>query len=217
MASGTRLPTERDLARTLGVSRPTVREALRLLHQRGLVDMKVGSGTFVTTVSAASVADSIERYLVFGDCSYAELLVARETLEPDMASLAAQCATADDLARLESLVEQVEVAAASNDVNAFARFDASFHEALAEATHNQLIIAIVASLEKVMQAWIRRVSESAIEKRGVHSHRLVYDAVAAGDPAGARKAMQAHMHTARMDLHGASAGRHAACPSASAA
>jgi GntR family transcriptional repressor for pyruvate dehydrogenase complex len=202
LPSGTRLPTERDLAQTLRVSRPTVREALRLLHQRGLVKMKVGSGTFVATVSASSVAESIERYLVFGDCSYEELLTARETLEPDMASLAARRATPDDLVRLRALVEQVEIAAASNDIETFARFDASFHETLAEATHNQLIIAVVASLEKVMRAWIRTVSESVVEEEGARSHRPVYDAIAAGDPARAREAMQVHMRTARMDLLG---------------
>jgi GntR family transcriptional repressor for pyruvate dehydrogenase complex len=200
LAPGTQLPPERELAETLGVSRPTVREALRLLRERGLVRMKVGSGTFVTDVPASSVADSIERFLVFGSCSYEELLTARRILEPDMAALAAERATPEDLARLRELVEAIEGACASNDAENYADVDASFHEALASATHNRLIVAIAHSFERVMREWIRAVTEVLVAEEGARSHRLVYDALLDGDADRAREAMLIHMLTARSDL-----------------
>jgi GntR family transcriptional repressor for pyruvate dehydrogenase complex len=200
LGPGTQLPPERELAEMLGVSRPTVREALRLLQERGLVRMRVGSGTFVTDVPASSVADSIERFLVFGSCSYEELLTARRILEPDMAALAAERATPEDLTRLGELVEAIETACASNDVENYADVDASFHEALASATHNRLIVAIAHSFERVMREWIRAVTEVLVAEEGARSHRLVYDALLAGDADRAREAMLIHMRTARSDL-----------------
>ena len=200
LAPGTQLPPERALADMLGVSRPTVREALRLLQERGLVRMRVGSGTFITDVPASSVADSIERFLVFGSCSYEELLTARKTLEPDMAALAAERATPADLAKLRELVEAIEAACARNDVENYAEVDATFHEALASATHNRLIVAIAHSFERVMREWIRAVTEVLVAEEGARSHRLVYDALLAGDPDRAREAMLVHMLTARSDL-----------------
>ena len=197
---GDQLPSERELARQLGVNRATLREGIRLLEQRGLVQMKVGSGTYITDVAQATVADSIERYFVFGSCSHEDLITLRDILEPEMAALAAERATAEDLARLRELVERMEVTFANNDIASYAAADAEFHEALALATHNRLISAIAGGLARLMRAWIQAQSESMRLEEGARSHRLVYEAIVARDPERARGAMRVHMRTTRATL-----------------
>ncbi len=197
---GDRLPSERDLAQQLGVNRATLREGIRLLEQRGLVQMKVGSGTFISGMPRSLVSDSIERYLAFGDCSHEELVVVREILEPEVAALAARWADADDLALLGRILDRLEEAFQGRDVPAYAEIDASFHEALAAATHKRLLTAISNGMRKPMRAWIQTQSESRRLEEGARSHRLVLEAVAAHDPDRARDAMRAHMRTTRATL-----------------
>ncbi len=197
---GDRLPSERDLAHRLGVNRATLREGIRLLEQRGLVQMKVGSGTFISGMPRSLVSDSIERYLAFGDCSHEELVVVREILEPEIAALAARQADADDLALLRCILDRLEEAFEGQDVSAYAEVDASFHEALAAATHNRLLTAIANGMRKPMRAWIHTQSQSRRLEEGARSHRLVLEAITARDPDHARDAMRAHMRTTRATL-----------------
>jgi len=197
---GTLLPSERELAATLSVNRATVREALRLLQQRGLVEMRVGSGTYVRDVPQSVVSECIERFLIFGACSDQALIQLREILEPESAALAAQHASAQDLARLEALVGEIEAAIQSADRERYAAADLGFHEALAQASGNELISAILAGLEKVLHAWLLASSQHFALEKGALTHRPVYEAVAAGDAARAREAMRAHMQLSRVTL-----------------
>jgi GntR family transcriptional repressor for pyruvate dehydrogenase complex len=213
---GNQLPSERELAKVFGASRPTVREAIRLLEQRGLLEMKLGSGSYVTEVQGTVLADSIDRYLTLGTSSHEEFLAFREMWEPEVAALAATCAEAEDLAKLERLAGQADAMEASGDTESYAAADASFHLALAEATHNRLFTAIGNGIHNVMKEWVRaqvavrRRAEAAIghhpaidadegENPGQASlrHRAVYEAVVARDPAGAKEAMRAHIDFAR--------------------
>ena len=84
LVPGTQLPTERELAQQMGVNRTTVHQAVGLLQQRGLVEMKVGSGTYVIDMPPSVVADSIQRYFTFGNCSFQDLVTLRCILEPEM-------------------------------------------------------------------------------------------------------------------------------------
>jgi GntR family transcriptional repressor for pyruvate dehydrogenase complex len=197
---GDQLLSERELAKLLGVNRATVREAIRLLEQLGLVQMKVGSGTYITNMPRSVVAESIERYFVFGSCSHHDLITLRDILEPEMAALAAEHATPEDLTRLKELVEQIEDTFARDEIKNYAAADTGFHEALAIATHNALIIAIASGLEKVMRTWIQAQSETHRLEEGARSHRPVYDAIAARDPDRAREAMRIHMRITRSTL-----------------
>ena len=112
LQAGDRLPSERELARRLGVSRTPVRGAIRLLEQRGLVNMRVGSGTYVIGISPSTVAESIERYCSLSGCSYEDVVEVKGVLEPEIAALAAVRATPEDLARLGELVEEIDEARA---------------------------------------------------------------------------------------------------------
>jgi GntR family transcriptional repressor for pyruvate dehydrogenase complex len=197
---GVQLPSERELARLMGVNRSTVREALRILEHRGLVTMRMGSGTYIADVPADTVSESIERYIVFGQSSHEELIKLREMLEPEIAATAAEQATDDDLMRLKELAAQIEVVFSAGAVADYARLDTDFHQALAEATHNALVIAIITGLRKVMQGWVLAQSATHRIEEGAHSHGRVAESVAARDPAAARQSMRYHNQIMRTTM-----------------
>ena len=202
---GSRLPSERDLAQRFEVNRATVSDAINLLAQRGLVRKKLGSGAYVDKRQGAVVAESIERFCVSGNCSHEDLLALREVNEPEIAALAARHATRDDLKRLAGLIEQIEKAAEdANDVDP--ELDAKFHEALGVATHNDLFAAIFTGLHKVLRVWLTRQYETRRPASGrtsesIRLHRAIYEAVAVGDAADARRAMDGHMTLVRETSH----------------
>lgn len=193
LAPGTRLPTERELAEQMGVNRTTVHQAVGLLQQRGLVEMKVGSGTYIIDMPPSVVADSIQRYFTFGNCSFQDLVTLRCILEPEMAALAAKSATAEDLALLNQTIQKLEGAFDRGDETAFALFEIDFHEGIAAATHNELIIAISKGLHNLVRDWLETHGTGKRTRELVLVHQAVCDAVTRGDPADAREAMLAHM------------------------
>lgn len=193
LQAGAQLPSERELAQLLGVSRHTVREAIGALIERGIIVMKAGSGTFVADLQPASITDSLERYLTLGSCSYRDWVELREILEPEAAAMAARSATAEDVARLAALVDRIEQPFEPNDVAAHSVVDSEFHAAIAIATHNGLIAAIMAALQTANCSFIRAQTETVWLPEGAASHRPVYAAIAAHDPGRARAAMKDHL------------------------
>jgi GntR family transcriptional repressor for pyruvate dehydrogenase complex len=196
---GTQLPPERQLAEELGVNRATVRAAIRLLEQRGMVNRKVGSGTFVVEVPASVVADSIERYLLFGEGTHNELLILREILEPSIASLATENATPKDLERMKACLDQIEEAYQRSDSEGGAIADADFHLALAEATQNKLIVAIVKALQRVIISRLSLTMSTTLQQGEmfVDIHRRIYEAVKNGERSPAQEAFRDHFGLAR--------------------
>jgi GntR family transcriptional repressor for pyruvate dehydrogenase complex len=197
---GWSLPPERELAQRLGVNRMTVRQGLYLLQQRGLIDVKVGSGSYLTSMAPSVVADSIGRYFVFGRCSHRELAEVREALEPQVAALAAEHATSEDLARLQTLVEQLEASAAKADIGACVLADLEFHLELAAASKNKLLIAVMSGLRQVMSTWLQTQIERAYSEVRTRGHRLVYEAIASHDAERARDEMRVHIREAYLSL-----------------
>jgi len=193
---GIQLPTERELAEQLGINRTTVHQALGLLQQRGIVEMKVGSGTYVIDMPNSVVADSIKRYFVFGNCTVDDIIQLREILEPGLAALAAEQATDADLTELGNLISRGEEHFISGDWATYAATDAAFHEVLAAATHNELIVAISAALHNLMSNWLNTDGRNRLLVDSPASHRMVYEGVAARDPQRAREAMAVHLRLA---------------------
>jgi GntR family transcriptional regulator, transcriptional repressor for pyruvate dehydrogenase complex len=189
---GTQLPSERDLARALGVNRATVREAMRILEQRGLVQMKLGMGTFIANVASSTVAECIGRYYAFSGCSEEDMVKLSEMLDPELAALAADRATGDDIGALGECVNRLEQTWAQGDAVAYAGADAAFHVAIATATHNQLVSAISSGLQKIVRSLMLAQSSPRQLESGAISHRAVYEAIAARDAGAARSAMRAH-------------------------
>lgn len=199
LQEGEQLPSERDLALMFGVNRGSIRQAVSLLQHRGLVQSRLGSGTYITRVPGDVLGQSIERYVALGNCSHEDLLDLREIHEPGIAALAARRATSKDLTSLKELVEQIEAANNPDDLEFNIMADADFHETLAIATHNPLIIAIITGLQGAMRTWIQVQAE---KDRGqlleaVRGHRVIYNAIADRDPERAKDAMQQHIAYAR--------------------
>jgi GntR family transcriptional repressor for pyruvate dehydrogenase complex len=197
---GDRLPPERDLAEFLNVSRPTVRDALRLLQHRGLVTMKPGSGTYVTEMGTAPVAESIERFFSVKDCSYEDLMQVRELLEPGAAAMAAANATPEDIRILRQGVETLEQAFQLHDSKRLALAESSLHRAIVNASKNELLIAVYAGIAHLVEKWIGQTSTVVFAEDVNKHHRVILDAIAAGDLDRAREAMASHMRMSRQVL-----------------
>ena len=187
---GARLPPERDLATQLGVSRPSVREALIALEVEGLVEVRMGSGIYVTSLDTAPRADVDAALGPF------DIIRARALIEAELAALAAREHTPALLKKLRAAVKAMEADIALRVMPI--RGDRDFHLALAEASGNAALLRVVTDLfderNNPLFAQLGRHFESARSWRAaVAEHRSVVRAVAAGDVAGARAAMRQHL------------------------
>jgi DNA-binding FadR family transcriptional regulator len=198
---GDRLPPERDLAKMLGVSRPTVREAMIALEIAGLVEVRVGAGAFVTDKAASGGAASNGRLFEGVGSSPLELIAARRTIEPEVAALAAQLATPDEVA---AIAETVAMIAAATDTPSHRAADHQFHVRIALASHNNILTAIVDECWAEMYSPMFErmgaitgliVARCSPQQRDttIAEHQAVYRAITGHDPDAARAAMDAHL------------------------
>jgi GntR family transcriptional repressor for pyruvate dehydrogenase complex len=199
LKEGEQLPAERELAQQFGVSRTAVREALKTLREKGLVEAYAGRGTFVTNGTARSMRHTLDRVIRSGTTEGAVHLVeVREILEPEIAALAAR--RADEEAR-SAMRESIAVMdAARFDAEAFIEGDLDFHLALAEAAGNPLILSLIDSIVGLLRE--QRMRTYYIDggpERGQHHHKRIFAAVERRDPQGARDAMCAHLRQVRED------------------
>lgn len=195
-----KLPSERDLAIQFGVNRATIREAIKLLMQRGLIEIRRGLGVFLTEVAPSVVAESIRRYSDFGSNNYEALMEVRFILEPEIAALAAQRATEKDLKELQELSELLTEQINKKNYAERAKIDAQFHLALARASHNEFIIAIMSGLEETMTKWIVQAAHFYRLPEGRKSHQSIYEAIRARNPDLSREAMHTHTYYARQTI-----------------
>lgn len=208
---GCRLPGERELARSLGASRVTIRQAQRVLESRGILEVQGRSGAYVRAPSAGQVSDALERYIALGaqPLTIRDLLEVRR-IEVDVAGYAAERRTQDDLREIAraladgaiSLGPVVAEAPTTDAILMWARTDVAFHAAIARATQNSLYVIIYDSLRAVfLEQRVRTVG--LLPGTRAHSfrhHQQVFDRICRGDVAGAREAMQAHLLEARETL-----------------
>src|SRR6202163_3028672 len=191
MKPGDQLPPERELAQQFGVSRTAVREAVKALHEKGLVEAYPGRGTFVTAGTSYSMRQSLDWMLKIGQPEGSAFLAeVREILEPEIAALAATRVDDEDLA---SMREQITVMdSARKDPDAFIEADLDFHLALAEAAANSLILSLIDSIVGLLREQRTRIFlvEGGPE-RGQYHHKRVLEAIEHRDPSGAREAMNA--------------------------
>jgi DNA-binding FadR family transcriptional regulator len=195
---GGRLPTERELAERLGVSRPTVREALIALEVEGRLKIRVGSGIYVTEPAApapAAVAAPIEGPF--------ELLRARAFVEQAIAAEAAAVATPDDIARLDAILDTMADADRPNE--ALIATDRAFHTGITAILGNAVLVRFVGELfDQRINPYFEQLSRyfenSASWRLATEEHRAIRDAIAAGDAAGARAAMGRHLENSQARL-----------------
>jgi GntR family transcriptional regulator, transcriptional repressor for pyruvate dehydrogenase complex len=194
IAVGQKLPSETELARTLGVSRPAVREALGGLRAMGLVESVAGRGTYVTASAPASRGPSLlDRY------STDELHEVRSHLEIPGARLAARRHGPEQIARLRSIVEKSRGCV---DPVEWVQLDVAFHVELASMTGNRVQVLLVETLRELLTE--QSVAVARVEGRlgaATEEHQAILDAIAAEDGPRAQEAMAAHLGKIRELSH----------------
>jgi len=201
---GDQLPAERELAQQFGVSRTAVREAVKALREKGLVEAYPGKGTFITSGSSNPMRQSLDRMLKSGQTDATSSLVeVREILEPEIAALAALRATEENLNSLREAVAVMD--AAKRDPDAYIEADLDFHLELAEAAANPLILSLIDSIVGILREQRMRIFEvDGGPDRGQHHHKKILEAMEHQDAQGAREAMRAHLRQVREDSPSAS-------------
>ena len=200
--AGARLPPERDLAKQLGVSRPSVREALIALEVEGLVEVRIGSGIYVRKGTAAAGGNgAAEADAGAGDADAGpfELMRARYTIESECAALAARSAKRAQVAAIEEALAAME--RDFEQANAPLDGDRLFHLRVAEATGNAALVAVVRMLwdqraGPLYQRLEHHYDTPELWTAAMTEHRAVLKAIAERDVAGARTAMQRHLNRA---------------------
>lgn len=189
--AGEKLPPERLLAQTFGVSRPIVREVLRGLQERGLIEIAAGQGTFVRAPTTADGARSLESYYRRRNATAREVMDARLMLETAAARLAALNADAAEVSAMWRALEDCEKA---DTVVDGARHDLAFHGMIARASHNPMMDMMFASIAGfTFELMLRSHADPEALKRGLPHHRQIAEAVGAHEPDAAERAMRDHL------------------------
>lgn len=210
---GARLPGERELARAFGTSRVTVREAIRSLESRGVLDVQGRSGAYVRSPSSTDHVSRALSHLIAGGAhpiTIRDLLEVRHLLEIEVAGFAAERRTPEDLRRIagalaDSAISLESVSGADPAPEAVAqwsRTDVDFHAAIALACHNPLIELIYDALAPAfLEQRLRSVTAlPEARARSFAYHQNIFDRICVGDPEGARRAMHEHLLEARETL-----------------
>jgi GntR family transcriptional regulator, transcriptional repressor for pyruvate dehydrogenase complex len=204
LKEGDQLPAERELALQFGVSRTAVREAVKALREKGLVEAYPGRGTFITSETSNSIRLTFDRMIKSGPREGTlHLVEVREILEPEIAALAAKRVTEESLNELREAIGIMD--SAKNDPDSYIEADLDFHLALAEAAANPLILSLIDSIVGVLRE--QRLSIFQIEggpERGQYHHKRILEAIENHDSSGARDAMRAHLRQVRDDSRNSS-------------
>jgi DNA-binding FadR family transcriptional regulator len=189
---GDRLPPERELAASMGVSRASLREALRALSLIGVTEMRQGAGNYVASLDPATLMRPLGLVLALSDAGFDELFEARKLVEPKLAALAAERATDEEIARLAECAEAS--AHGIGDDDAFMRADLELHGIIAAAARNAILARVVGSLAGLgVASRMATTHLEGMQERVVHDHRRIAEAIAARDPEAARAAMLTHL------------------------
>jgi GntR family transcriptional repressor for pyruvate dehydrogenase complex len=195
---GERLPAERDLAERLGVSRPSLREAVADLQGAGLLTTRAGAGVFVAEVLGSAFSPALIRLFARHDEAVYDYLAFRRDLEALAAERAARLASDTDLKVIDTIFAKMEAAHQKRDPADEARLDAEFHMAIIEASHNVIMLHMMRSMFDLLRQGVfynRQVIFRQKTTRGtlLDQHRAIRDALLARDPAAARAAVENHL------------------------
>jgi GntR family transcriptional repressor for pyruvate dehydrogenase complex len=202
---GKRLPAERELALELGVSRPSLREAIQKLVSKGLVTTRHGGGSYVTDRLEAPFVDPWQEMLSGHPLLQGDLLEFRHMLEGQAASLAAARGTDADIERLDQAFAALGAAYANKDLPGCVEADVGFHQAIAEAAHNVLIGHLTASLLRVIHGHISSNLEHLYVKPERWSklqaqHLAIWQAIREHRPEAASKAAHRHIEFVQQSI-----------------
>ncbi|MFH2092475.1 MAG: FadR/GntR family transcriptional regulator [Pseudomonadota bacterium] len=198
-----RLPSEREMALQLGVSRPTVREALQVLEHTGFVKILQGSGTYIKDISKQALTDPLEIIIQGSDQRYQEVYEFRNAIEVWAVGLAAQRIEPDELDRLEQIIQTMkELRSQKKPVD---ELDAQFHLAIARACHNDIYYHVGRTILH-LYAQVARISHEQLflsepdQVELLTDHEAIFKAIKAKDANMARALMQHHLNRVTLKI-----------------
>ena len=208
------LGTEKDLAARFGVSRIAARDALRTLEALGIVEIRMGAGggARIARGNPRLFAEALAVQLDLTGVSVREILDAQRAIECLAAELAAENASAEDHAMLRRLIAEAEQLIGERD--AFTRSSLAFHLAVAEASHNRVLVVQLVSLQHVSWPSHNRTLTPEVARHILDAHRELADAIEIRDPAKARRLMNDHVkmiRARRVAEHGEAETTHGCC------
>ena len=192
-------PAERDLAEKLGVSRPSLREAVAELQDKGLLSARAGAGIYVADVLGSAFSDALIRLFAEHDEAVFDYIGFRRDLEGLAACRAARLASDTDLQVIQTLMDKMEAAHKKTNPADEARLDAEFHMAIIEASHNVIMLHMMRSMFQLLREGVfynRQVMFKQRTTRGalLDQHRAINAAIQARDPEAARAAVNDHLN-----------------------
>ncbi len=196
---GDMLGSQDELARTLGVSRASLREALKRLELMGLVESRQGLGTFLKQIEPTNFMNPLTSFVVIDKRSAFELLEARLHIEGSLAALAALHATEGDIRALEDILSAMSNLSAAQEIEEFVKQDVQFHYLIAKASNNNIMAKIVEILRDLLRQLISKVFQNYNEQlletidETNEFHQGIFDAIRNHDSETARRHMEDHI------------------------
>lgn len=197
--SGDLLGSQDELAHTFGVSRPSMREALKRLELMGLVESRQGLGTFLKKIEPCDFMNPLSSFIVIDKGSAFELLEARLHIEGSLAALAATHASEEDLKAIEDVLAAMRALSKAQEIEEFVKQDVQFHYAIAKASNNAILIKIVEILRELLRQLISKVFRDYPENllqtidQTNEFHQNIFDAIKSHNAEVARRHMEAHI------------------------
>lgn len=195
---GERLPAERELADRMGVSRPSLRAAISELQDQGLLTAKAGSGIYVAEVLGSAFAPALVRLFSSHEEAVFDYLSFRRDMEGLAAERAARLGSDSDLKVVQAIFDKMVAANARNAAQDEAQFDAEFHMAIIEASHNVVMLHMMRSMYDLLRQGVfynRQImfQQHATRDAILDQHRAINTAIQARDPEKARRAVELHL------------------------
>ena len=203
LAPGGRLPSERELATSFGVSRSSLRQALKVLEIMGVISQHVGDGTYLSSSAKAILSEPMQFLILLDGISVHELMEARLIVEPELAAQAAERATDEDIANIRRELDAMENA--HDQPTLFIEHDLLFHQSIFAAAKNRVCGLMFAVVHQSLKNLITMTSKVVDAEHTLGLHRRILNAIRKRDPAEARRRMSEHLLDAR-DLISKAAG-----------
>lgn len=202
---GDRLPSERELSERMGVSRPSLREAVADLQDRGLLVTRAGAGIFVADVLGSAFSPALVDLFRSHDEAVVDYVAFRRDMEGLAAERAARFGSDTDLRVIDTIYQKMEAAHTKRDPSDESELDAHFHMAIIEASHNVIMLHMMRSMFDLLRGGVFYNRQAMFRQRTTREqllsqHRAINIALQARDPAAARAAIESHLDYVRETL-----------------
>jgi GntR family transcriptional repressor for pyruvate dehydrogenase complex len=191
LSPGGRLPPERDLAQNFGVSRSSLRQALKVLEIMGVISQRVGDGTYVNAAASSILSEPMNFLILLDGITFHELMEARLIVEPELAGRAAKRATPEDIAELSRVHAAMEESAGNPD--RFVEYDLLFHQTLYRIAGNRVCSLMFTVVHQSVHKLMLLTTTLVAPEHTLTLHRRILTAIRKGDSEGARQRMTEHL------------------------